>query len=106
LKNNTASGKGIYSEPVDNADQTLDDAEFHYAIIGKSHPAKKFSPTRRRAIVTSSSMNARKRSTGLTASLSLVSSCQMITASSSPKVTPLQTGDLKTFDTGLPDMRF
>ena len=34
VDNNTDSGKGIYSEDVDNKDQTLDDAEFYYSIIG------------------------------------------------------------------------
>ncbi len=34
IENNTDSGQGIYSEPVDNADQTLDDAEIQYAIVG------------------------------------------------------------------------
>src|SRR5690606_8898489 len=30
----TESGHGIYSEPVENPDQSLDDAEFHYAVLG------------------------------------------------------------------------
>jgi len=34
VENNTDSGQGIYSEPVDDPDQTLDDAEFYYSIIG------------------------------------------------------------------------
>lgn len=34
VENNTASGEGIYAEPVDNPDQTLDDAEVLYAIVG------------------------------------------------------------------------
>ena len=34
IENNTASGQGIYAEPVENADQVLDDAEIHYAIVG------------------------------------------------------------------------
>ena len=34
VEDNTDSGRGIYSEPVENADQTLDDAEFHYSIVG------------------------------------------------------------------------
>jgi hypothetical protein len=35
VEDNTATGKGIYSEPVDNPDQTLDDSEIHYARIGQ-----------------------------------------------------------------------
>jgi hypothetical protein len=34
VENNTASGEGIYSEPVDNPDQTLDDAEIFFAVLG------------------------------------------------------------------------
>ncbi len=34
IEDNTASGQGIYAEPVDNLDQTLDDAEIWYAILG------------------------------------------------------------------------
>jgi hypothetical protein len=34
IEDNTESGEGIYSEPVDNPDQTLDDAEIYYAIVG------------------------------------------------------------------------
>lgn len=36
VENNTASGQGIYSEPVDDANQSLDDARLFYAPIGKS----------------------------------------------------------------------
>ena len=34
IEDNTDDGVGIFSEPVDNADQTLDDADIHYAIAG------------------------------------------------------------------------
>ena len=34
IENNTDSGEGIYAEPVDDPDQTLDDAEIHYAVVG------------------------------------------------------------------------
>ncbi|MBI1292687.1 AAA domain-containing protein [bacterium] len=34
IEDNTATGQGIYSEPVDHKEQTLDDAEFFYAIVG------------------------------------------------------------------------
>lgn len=33
IEDNTSTGEGIYSEPVLNPDQTLDDAEIYYAII-------------------------------------------------------------------------
>ena len=34
IEDNTDEGKGIYSEPVDLVDQTLDDGQFRYAAIG------------------------------------------------------------------------
>ncbi|MCU0664315.1 MAG: DNA repair ATPase [Myxococcota bacterium] len=34
VEDNTATGAGIYAEPVENKDQTLDDAEIQYAILG------------------------------------------------------------------------
>ena len=34
VENNTDSGEGVYTEPVDDPDQTLDDAEIHYVIEG------------------------------------------------------------------------
>jgi hypothetical protein len=34
VENNTASGEGIYDEDVENPDQTLDDADIQYAIVG------------------------------------------------------------------------
>ena len=34
VEDNTEDGRGIYREPVDDADQTLDDAEFWFAEVG------------------------------------------------------------------------
>ncbi len=34
VEDNTEDGSGIYSEPVDNPDQTLDDAEIYFCAIG------------------------------------------------------------------------
>ncbi|MGN6186013.1 MAG: DNA repair ATPase, partial [Thermoanaerobaculia bacterium] len=34
IEDNTETGKGIFSEPVDDTDQSLDDAQIHYAIVG------------------------------------------------------------------------
>ncbi len=33
IEDNTNTGKGIYAEPVENADQTLDDAEYFYCCL-------------------------------------------------------------------------
>ncbi len=35
VENNTQTGQGVYSEPVDDANQSLDDARLFYAPIGK-----------------------------------------------------------------------
>src|SRR5690349_57516 len=40
VENNTDSGQGIFSEPVVNKDQQLDDAEYHYADLGNLIPIK------------------------------------------------------------------
>jgi hypothetical protein len=34
IEDNTETGRGIYSETVDDADQSLDDAQIHYAVAG------------------------------------------------------------------------
>ncbi len=34
VEDNTESGTGVYAEPVDEPDQSLDDAEIHYAKVG------------------------------------------------------------------------
>jgi hypothetical protein len=34
IEDNTTTGEGIYSEPVDDPDQTLDDAEIYFAMVG------------------------------------------------------------------------
>lgn len=34
IEDNTETGEGIFSEPVDHADQTLDDADIYYACVG------------------------------------------------------------------------
>ncbi len=34
IEDNTETGQGIYAEPVENPDQTLDDAETFYAVMG------------------------------------------------------------------------
>ena len=35
VENNTETGLGIYSEPVEDANQSLDDAEIAYARLGR-----------------------------------------------------------------------
>lgn len=40
IEDNTDSGRGIYSEPVANQDQQLDDAEYYYADLGNLIPVR------------------------------------------------------------------
>ncbi len=40
VEDNTEVGQGVYSEPVDDANQTLDDAKIFYAVIGKLQHGK------------------------------------------------------------------
>lgn len=35
VEDNTSDGTGIYAEPVDDANQTLDDGEIYYAVLGQ-----------------------------------------------------------------------
>ena len=49
VENNTSTGRGIYSEPVDDVNQTLDDADFRYAKVGdlillRVHPFREAHP--------------------------------------------------------------
>ena len=105
IENNTASGKGIYSEPVDNADQTLDDAEFHYAVIGNLILLKilPYQEKSYRHILFNERTQEVHRLDSIAESCVLLPDDHGIIF---PKGYALQTGDLKTFDTGLPDMRF
>ncbi|MEO1099751.1 MAG: DNA repair ATPase, partial [Bacteroidota bacterium] len=34
IEDNTDNGRGIYSEPVDHKDQTMEDSDIYYAIVG------------------------------------------------------------------------
>jgi len=54
IEDNTDDGSGIYAEPVDDPDQTLDDGEYYYSIVGniillKIKPCKRASTRRLRA---------------------------------------------------------
>ena len=105
VENNTASGKGIYSEPVDNKDQILDDAEVHYAIIGnlilmKILPYQE--KTWRYLVFNERTQEVHRIDT-------IAESCAMLPDDHGiifPRGYVLQTGGIKRFDTGLDDMRF
>jgi hypothetical protein len=105
IENNTDSGAGIYAEEVDNKDQTLDDAEIYYALVGnlillKIRPYQEnafryivYSEKVRRAIRLDSIANA----------------CVLLPDDHGiifPDGYYLQTGEVKVFEGGLTDMLF
>jgi SpoVK/Ycf46/Vps4 family AAA+-type ATPase len=105
VENNTGSGEGIYSEPVDNPDQTLDDAEIHYAVLGnlvllKMKPYQEELP---RYLVYNSKIQQVMRLD------EIGEACVMLPGDQGlifPGGYYLQTGEFKRFETGLSDMRY
>lgn len=105
IENNTESGEGIYSEPVDNPDQTLDDAEIHYAIVGNLVLLKirPYQETETRYLVYNAKLGRATRMD------EIGHTCVMLPGDQGlifPGGYYLQTGDFKRFDHGLRDMRF
>lgn len=105
VENNTDTGRGIYSEPVDHKDQTLDDAEIHYAIVGnlillKVLPYQEKSP--RHLVFNERTREAHRID-------SIAESCVLLPDHHGilfPHGYVLQTGEVRRFETGLPPMRF
>ncbi len=105
VEDNTESGKGIYSEPVDHEDQTLDDAEIFYADIGglillKIRP---FQEKRFRYFVFNNKLKTLEKIDSLEHSCVRLPEDQGIIFSDGYY---LQTGVLKRFDTNKTDMLF
>lgn len=105
IENNTDSGKGIYSEPVENRDQTLDDAEFHYAIIGNLILLKvlPYQEKEYRHLIFNERTQEVHRLDSIAESCVLLPDHHGVIF---PRGYALQTGEIKTFDTGLPPLRF
>lgn len=105
VENNTDSGEGIYAEPVDHADQTLDDAEIHYAIVGNLVLLKirPYQEDQFRYIVFNGKIEQAMRLD------EIGNSCVMLPGDHGlifPGGFYLQTGEFKRFDHGLSDMRY
>lgn len=105
IENNTGSGEGIYSEPVDNPDQTLDDAEIHYAVLGNLVllKMKPYQENRPRYLVYNSKIQQVIRLD------EIAEACVMLPGDQGlifPGGYYLQTGEFKRFETGLSDMRY
>ena len=105
VEDNTASGQGIYAEPVDDADQTLDDAEVLYAIIGSLIVLRilPYRETQHRHLVYNEKTREVHRLDGIGQSCVLLPEDQGILFANGYL---LATGDLKTYETGRTGLRF
>lgn len=105
VENNTDSGEGIYAEPVDHADQTLDDAEIHYAVVGNLVLLKirPYQEEKDRYIVFNGKINQAMRLDEIEHACVMLPSDQGIIF---PGGYYLQTGEFKRFDHGLTGMRY
>lgn len=105
VENNTGSGEGIYAEPVDHADQTLDDAEVHYAVVGNLVLIKirPYQEDAFRYLVFNGKLARAMRLD------EIQYACVMLPGDHGlifPGGYYLQTGEFKRFDHGLSDMRY
>ncbi len=105
IEDNTNTGQGIYSEPVSDADQTLDDAEIFYAVVG-SLILLKILPYREslhRHLIYNQKTKTVMRADAIGASCVLLPEDHGIIFANGYI---LQTGECKTFDHGIASMRF
>ena len=105
IENNTATGRGIYAEPVLDKDQTLDDSEIYYAVVGniillKIRPYKEQDY---RYLLYNSKLQTAQRLDALAEACVLLPDHQGLIF---PHGFYLQTGEGKLFDKGLRDMLF
>ncbi|WP_019948301.1 DNA repair ATPase [Hymenobacter aerophilus] len=105
VENNTASGKGILSEPVDDKDQTLDDSEIYYAVVGNLVLLKirPYQEQQYRYFIFNYKLKKAQRLDALADACVLLPDGQGLIF---PHGFYLQTGDNKLFDNGLRDMLF
>ncbi len=105
VEDNTASGQGIYSEPVTESDQTLDDAEIFYASIGSLILLKilPYRESMHRHLVFNEKTKSVHRLDAIGDSCVLLPDDHGIIFANGYL---LQSGEVKTFDHGLLDMRF
>ena len=103
VEDNTDSGKGIYHEDVENPDQTLDDAEIMYAILGNLILLKirPYQEKDYRYIVFNSKLNEARNIKAIADACILLPDDQGIIFSNGYY---LQSGDYKVFDNNLKDM--
>jgi hypothetical protein len=105
VEDNTTDGSGIYAEPVDDPDQTLDDAEIFYSIVGniillKMKPFKE--DTFRYLVFNEKTQTARRLDSIADACVLLPEDHGLIFSNGYY----LQTGVYKTFESGVSDLMF
>jgi len=105
IENNTETGEGIYSEPVDDPDQVLDDAEIFYALIGslillKIRPYKE---TQYRYFIYNEKLQKAQRLDSIQDACILLPDDHGLVFSNGYY---LQNGESKTFETALQDMLY
>ena len=105
VEDNTDSGEGIFQEPVDNPDQTLDDADIFYAIVGNLIllRIKPYQEEVERYLVFNERTRQVLRIDTIKDSCVLLPDDQGLVFANGFL---LQDGEMRTFDTGLADMRF
>ncbi|WP_114783491.1 DNA repair ATPase [Botryobacter ruber] len=105
VEDNTDSGHGIYAEEVEDKDQSLDDAEFYYAVIGNIIllKIKPYRENKYRYFVFNHKLKEARRIDALEQSCVLLPDNQGIIY---PYGYYLQTGEYKEFDNNLTDMLF
>ncbi|MBB5350127.1 phage shock protein A [Haloferula luteola] len=105
VEDNTESGEGIYAEPVTESDQTLDDAEIFYACVGSLILLKvlPYRESLHRYLVFNEKTRTVHRLDAIGDSCVLLPDDHGIVFANGYL---LQSGELKTFDHGLVDMRF
>ena len=105
IENNTDTGKGIYSEDVSDADQTLDDAEIYYAVVGNIIVLKirPYQEENFRYIVYNEKVQQARRVDSIANACVLLPDDHGLIFSNGYY---LQNGEHKTFDSELRDMLF
>ncbi|GAB3290488.1 DNA repair ATPase [Hymenobacter tenuis] len=105
VEDNTSTGQGILSEPVDDKDQTLDDSEIYYAMVGNLILLKirPYQEQTYRYFIFNHKLKTAQRLDALADACVLLPDGQGLIF---PHGFYLQTGDNKLFDNGLREMLF
>ncbi|GAB3226091.1 DNA repair ATPase [Hymenobacter seoulensis] len=105
VEDNTSTGQGILSEPVDDKDQTLDDSEIYYAVVGNLILLKirPYQEQTYRYFIFNHKLKTAQRLDALADACVLLPDGQGLIF---PHGFYLQTGDNKLFDNGLREMLF